>query len=303
MKKILFILNFKPRNPVGYDWATIEAQIVPSIADASVTIVSIKSLVFDLTLNNPRVYHADDGYDITDFDFVIFRTVGAEFERAVAAAHYLSYKGVPFTDTYLLTEGKGKLASAFNLLESQIASPRTIYARPQRMYNLFSSGSLSLPIIIKADIGRKGDDNYLINSLDQLKNVLEDCNRRGVEVIAQEYIKSNGDYRILIMGGAVKLIIHRKIVGDTHLSNTSKGATAELVDIAAFDQSILDTAVRAAERERVQVAGVDIIVNHETGDYYILEVNRAPQLSRGAFVDDKLHVYSDFINEQIRKLT
>ena len=66
-----------------------------------------------------------------------------------------------------------------------------------------------------------------------------------------------------------------------------------------FSQDILDKAEQAARIERLEIAGVDIIQDITTGEYYILEVNRAPQIATGACNDEKMIAYSEMVAEYL----
>jgi D-alanine-D-alanine ligase-like ATP-grasp enzyme len=90
------------------------------------------------------------------------------------------------------------------------------------------------------------------------------------------------------MGDKVTTIIHRKSRNQTHLNNTSKGGSAELVDVDLFPQKIKDQALVMAKFYHREVSGIDMICHKETGEYYFLETNNLPQLSTGSNVKTKL---------------
>jgi len=55
--------------------------------------------------------------------------------------------------------------------------------------------------------------------------------------------------------------------------------------------------VLSAKLENLQIAGVDLMFDSETGQHYILEVNSSPQLATGAVTDLKLKAYTDYLVE------
>src|SRR5690606_3292372 len=98
-------------------------------------------------------------------------------------------------------------------------------------------------------------------------------------------IPNEGDYRILVFGGKPVLALYRRSQEESHLNNTSQGATADLVSVDAIDPTIVADVIQAAAVEKFEVAGVDAMIDRVTGRHYILEVNQSPQLATGAFPD------------------
>ena len=264
----------------------------------SVEVAIFSEFVFVANGDQTTVYHAHKNYDIADFDLVVFRRVGDEIEKAISAAHYLQSKNVRFTDEYLLTQGKGKLAGVFMRTAHNLPVPKTFFAAAEVFSQSFQKTQpFAYPFVLKADNGSKGRDNYLIEDADMLERVL--VKSRGLDMVAQEFIHNSGDYRILVLNGKVELVIHRKGAEGSHLNNTSQGGAATLVDATELPKGAAADAIRAAALERLQVAGADIVVDSRDGKYYFLEVNRAPQLATGAFVEEKIDVYTGMIRAML----
>jgi hypothetical protein len=156
---------------------------------------------------------------------------------------------------------------------------------------------LDFPVICKAVNARKGNANFLINSKDELRDVLTGEENKGLFFVIQPFIPNDGDWRVLVIGGKVELAIFRS--GDkekTHLNNSSKGADTELFSVENVPEEIVKLAVRAAVKEKLSVAGVDIVQDKETGELFVLESNTSPQLQSGAFVPEKIKAYADGIS-------
>ena len=47
------------------------------------------------------------------------------------------------------------------------------------------------------------------------------------------------------------------------------------------------------------MSGVDVIVNRETGQHYILEINRGPPLTQDPFPDQKMAAFVAMIDDAI----
>src|SRR3990167_4991669 len=298
MNKILFLKSVIKKDPsVDKDWVALQDEVSKLLGSTyDVAVASFSELAFLADGKQSRVLSPRHDWDIADFDLVVFRRVGTELEKAVSAAHYLKFKNAPFIDEYLLTIGKGKLSGSFLRTAEGIPVPRTFYASPRIFKEIFAKNPIfPYPFILKADDGRKGKNNYLVGSYKELCRRLDSVD--GLDMIAQEYIKNNGDMRVLVLNTKARLAILRKAKAGTHLNNTSAGGSAEMLAISELPKKAIRDCEDAARIEQLQVAGVDLIVDKANNRHYILEVNRAPQLATGACTDAKLAAYSVMINE------
>lgn len=234
---------------------------------------ALSQLDFYIDKHNTIVYDDKKKSDIAEYDLVVFRTIGDYKEEAMALAIYLTHKGTKFIDTkYPLVSGR--LGSALGRWDGGLSIPRTAYGTKNGLLVLLDK--IGLPAILKATDSRKGRDNYLVKSKEELADILDmNPNQR---FVLQQFIPNNGDYRILVMGGRDVVVSLRQGKGDTHLNNVSAGGTEELISAATVHKEVR-LAKRAAKKDGLQMAGVDIITDKDTGEPYILEVNRAPQLT------------------------
>ncbi len=297
MKKILFIKPFKSRDTIDdSDWNGIEDSLSSKQGgEFDVLIADFNQLIYLADGKQSKIWHATLGYDIAGFDLVVIRRVGDEMEKAISIAHYLNGKRRCFIDTYLLTQGKGKLSGAFLRSSKGIPVPHTVWCASDNLDKI--AGALTFPLVAKADNGRKGKDNYLVYDFQKLKDIVQ--SNPDTMYVLQPFIENDGDYRILVLNGKPSLAIHRKGAKGSHLNNTSSGGTASITPVDDLDAKLLKTSVSAARHEELQVAGVDIIIDKQTSKYYVLEVNRAPQLATGAFTDQKLEAYAGMISDLV----
>ena len=298
MKSVLIVVAAESTQSDSMNWLPLRDAIRPHVKDAVVDMTSLTQLIFDISNDNCRVFDSATGRDVASYDFVVIRNVGKTLELGITLAQYLTMKNIPFTDEYLETRGAGKLACAMLRRRSNISTPHTVYALASLLGEYINTtGALQYPFVLKADNGRKGRDNYLVTSAEDLTEKLDA--QPNVAFIAQEFIENDGDYRALVMGDKIGLVIRRVASGDSHLNNTSQGGSAEIVDVSTFTDDVQLEILEAAKVEGLQVAGVDIIFDKHTNKHYFLEVNRAPQIGTGAFADQKIAAYSAMINERI----
>lgn len=296
MKRIL-ILRSDSSPAVEHNYSTVFAQ---SLQDglksmATITTATFAELGFEAGDAAYRIWHIAKGWDIADFDLVIFRKVGSSLELAIAAAHYLRSKNTPFIDDYIYTLGSGKLAGAFMRREHNIPVPHTLYASKDLLEQAIASSTLNFPFIFKDDHGSKGRDNFKISSLDELSKAFDATTSK--RMIVQEFIENDGDFRILVMNNKASLVIKRKTTNSSHLNNTSQGGSAVTVPVKSIPKDIIKDVLVATKLEKLSVAGADVIIDSVTKKHYLLEVNRAPQLGTGANVDEKLAVYIEMVDE------
>ncbi len=296
MKRVLLLRDKGATTPIQKTWLALGEGVTEQLkASTQVVTAHFGDLIYDASDNNSKIIHATHGWDISSFDLVIFRRVGKEIELAMACAHYLEYKDVKYIDEYLSAPGKSKLVGSFLRVANGLPIPRTIYAQPEIIIGLFSDNPpFKFPIIVKSDFGHKGKDNYLATSFKELNDVFK---KTSTPMIVQPYLENDGDYRLLILNGRLSLALFRRASGGSHLNNISVGGTATLEDASSISSKITTDAVAAARLERLTVAGVDILIDKHTGRHVILEVNRAPQISDGAFHEKKIIAYSEMIKE------
>lgn len=300
MKKILIVAAAQSSRPTAMANRSAFAdeltrQIKPSTI---VDMTSLTNMIFDISNDKCSVIDKISGNDVADYDLVIIRTVGKRLEIGIALAQYLTMKQVPFIDGYLKTQGAGKLTCQILKRRYNLSTPRTVYATKKHLSEYINNtGALTYPFVLKADKGKKGRDNYLVKSPQELNERLSA--QPDVTFIAQEYIENDGDYRVLVMGGKISVVIKRMASSDTHLNNISQGGLAELASIDVFSPDVQTDILTAARIELLEVAGVDVVFDKKSSKYYLLEVNRAPQINTGAFTAEKITAYADMISDKI----
>lgn len=300
MKKVLIVVPVVPAKPENHmNWLSLRDAVRTAIgSDVQVDMTSLTSLIFDIANDGSEVFDSRNNMDVASYDLVVIRNVGKALDLGIALAHYLRSKNVQMTDTYLETRGSGKLASAMLHVSHGLPMPRTVYASARLLGNYIETQeSLTYPFILKADNGKKGRDNYLVRGKDELEQILKDNSE--VRFIAQQFIENDGDFRALVMDGDISLVIKRIATGNSHLNNTSQGGSAELLDMSAFNENVQKDILKAAEVEALEVAGVDVIFDKNSGKHYFLEVNRAPQIGTGAFAEEKIAAYAQMIKSKV----
>jgi len=224
-------------------------------------------------------------------------------QQALACARYLEVHGVPYFDREIgRTTSRNKLSQMVMLQSRGLPVPTTLFARNRRrLVRLLTTtykDEFTWPVIAKATGGTRGDANYLLRTPDELTTLLESEHRH---FLIQSFIPNDGDYRALVIGDKLRGLIKRVGVEGSHLNNTSKDGQAEWLPRTVFTPEQRLLAVRAAQLFGRDVAGVDVLFDKHTGQPYILEVNRAPQIEDASYPEQKAAILAQGITEAIRE--
>src|SRR3989344_1883490 len=301
MKKVLLIPRAKTERTL--ELADIFAGNVRQLLEDDLIVENceISELFFELDSESIAIYHPKKRFDIRDFDLVIFRHIGSYAVEAHAITAYCEYFNISYTDTYLnRLLPDNKLSSEFASWFGGVMNwPRTFYGPVEEMERRFAE--LGERAVLKDNFGSKGRLNFVVSSPEQIRSIVEQYS--DVFFLLQEFIPNDGDLRVLVMADKPVLAIRRVGDGSSHLNNTSQGGIAEVVPLDQIGEDILAMARRSAEVLQIQVAGVDVMINSQTGVSYLLEVNNGPQISSGSFVEEKTALYADMIRLILRRQT
>ncbi|NLA43091.1 hypothetical protein GX865_02975 [Candidatus Saccharibacteria bacterium] len=294
MKKILLIVRARgsKRRAVEDFAREIQSKLQ---GDTVIELCDISELFFELSDDRLSIYHPQKKFDVRDFDLVIIRNVGVYVYEAHAISQYCDYFNITYTDTYLnrlLLDSK--LSTQFLLWCSGIKNwPHTMYGPVDEMVKRFEE--FNGRAVLKANDGSRGHFNYVVQTAKDLRAIID--RNPDKHFLLQEFIPNDSDLRVLVLNSKPAMAIRRTGDGSSHLNNTSQGGGAELIPINQIDSQVLSVCVKASDATKLQVAGVDVVYNLDTGKFLLLEINNAPQVSSGVFIDEKVDVYIDMIRD------
>ena len=265
---------------------------------------SLKDLCIEVIDNKLVVTESLTGRLLEDFDFVRFELWLKSPQQALAAATYLDRKGVPFTGHEALNAlCTTKIGELVRLSDHGLPIPRTFMSSYSMTLKCFKkSPPIEYPFVAKAADAFGGSMNYLVHDYKELKTALDA--HKDQFFLLQEFIPNQFDYRVLVMNGTIQLVMKRSRAegSDSHLNNTSAGADGEFVALNKLSDAMRVDALKAAELTlRSDFAGVDLIVDSETGQHYILEVNEAPAIQTGANPPVKIAILMNHIKDMTHK--
>lgn len=153
------------------------------------------------------------------------------------------------------------------------------------------------PIVCKLLDGKKGIGVFIIDSYMSLKSTLETMFKLvpNAEILLQNKIESDYDLRIHVFNKSYSRISNNtdsfeiigvmrrnKIDGDFR-TNFSLGGTIEKFELTDEQKEL---AIKTAAAVKCRWCGVDMIVDKNTGDNYIIEVNASPGVKGISSVSD-----------------
>ena len=262
---------------------------------------SLKNLIFEIKDSKLKITEAMSGKDLRDFKAIYVRRLKSKTQEKVTAvaiaADAWDIKVINSENTNL--QSFSKLTELVALSLKGLPIPDTIIAAKSEVKSMLKEGKfwLPFPLIMKDANGSIGSRNYLIKNKKELKEILNLPENKDRIFVYQQMVPNDGDYRFLITGNKVGVVIHRSAVEGDHRNNTSLGAKAELIPLNKFSLKLKKDAVNAAKALHRELCGVDVLVDKETGKHYILEVNKKTMLDEGTYVPEKMKAVSKFFEE------
>lgn len=270
---------------------------------AEFTVRSFNELIYWVEDDALSVRETVSDTDIATYDLVYFKSHQRYYEFAIAAAEYLKFRNVPFFDEELSAYiSYDKLSDATRLAVHRIPVPAMVCASKEiiRLQGRKAIKKIGTPFVCKEINADRSRKNYLLNSYDELLAVLGGAEEKDIFML-QRYVENDGYIRVLLLSSQIALAIYRHPVDNPdprkqHLNTPAGAPNASLLSEANIQREAADLVRRAARASHRQVAGIDIIQDKKTGQWYILEVNTSPQIFSGSFVKEKREAFAKFID-------
>lgn len=256
---------------------------------ADVDYVALESLLFHIADGaRAQVSDPESGIRLSSYSFVYFKSWQAMPEQAAAAAHYLEGMGIPYADEQVRHEYIAKTTNQMAMWAQGVPVPETVWGSRSVMKRYLKRRSTQYPLVIKAVHGQKGNHNYLIHTAKEAVDVIDTSER---DMMIQQFIPNDGDYRIGVYGHKARWAIYRKSGGTSHLNNTSAGGTAVYIDNKNVPAAIKTVAEAAAKACDLAISGVDVVEHKDTKQLFVFEANQGSQIVTGAFSDTNMKAF------------
>ena len=306
MKQIGVLYGFKKSNWIGHRTDDLlhllNTAFIPKGFEA--TKVGIMDVKIKIKNNKLYIRDAITGMNLKELSALYIANWRINPEISMAIVTYLRRHNIPVINPEI---GKylplTKLGEFVLMSNKDIPLPDSVFLRHKHIKKAIKKNKLpfSFPFIAKSTNGSMGSNNWLIKSNEDLLRAMEEAPES--LFVLQEFIPNDFDYRILVFGGVPRMVIKRsRVSDDTHVNNTSKGGDGIIVALKDMDPKVIEIAIKAASAVgRMELGGVDIVINNITGKPYVLEVNKSPQIETGSNVQRKLDVFSEYVMERIHE--
>ena len=244
--------------------------------DLGIELEVLKPRDFDLVVDTNEAWTATyNGHALEKPDAIITRTGAETSYFTLAVLRHFEQQGVLLVNGPRAIEAVAdKLHTMQILARSGLPIPRTILGKFPVDVGLVER-ELGFPVVVKTLKGTRGTGVVLCADRAQfhdLANLLDGATV-GSDFLFQQYIgASHGrDVRVLVVGGKAVAAMERRSADGGFKSNISLGGHARPY---AMSREMAALAERVAEALELDVAGIDVLFDHD--GYRICEANSAP---------------------------
>ena len=260
------------RNPSLYSTSRLVEACTER--DHDVDVLNTLKCYMDIAAHRPSVHYR--GKELDSYDAVIPRIGASVTFYGAAVLRQFEMMGAYSLNEYVaITRSRDKLRSLQIMSRAGIGLPLTGFANSpddtKDLINLVGGA----PLVVKLLEGTQGKGVVLAETHKAAESLIDAFRNLDANFLVQEFIKEAGgaDIRCLVVGAKVVAAMKRQAKEGEFRSNLHRGGTASLIRLTPEERS---TAVRAAKKMGLNVAGVDLLrSNHGP---VVLEVNSSPGL-------------------------
>ena len=231
--------------------------------------------------NGYKIFNADDevGFEIDNDTVAIVRGSVRLKKSYLDLLSQLEKIGVCMVNSRETVEiSADKYRTYLKLQDYGLTQPKTVLIpNADTLQQSLESLDSKFPIIMKTLEGSKGVGVLYIESERQIESLVQllYSQNEDVDLLIQEYIKTDGDIRVIVLGGKVIASMKRDVVEGDFRSNVSQGAKVKEYELTDLE---LEQCLLAAKAIDGSWVAVDFIPskNPKTEPPYILEVNHSP---------------------------
>jgi glutathione synthase/RimK-type ligase-like ATP-grasp enzyme len=244
-----------------------------------------------------------DWIDISNSEIVFFRDIRKNIEEKNLISIYFKNLWIKVFDTRLTkTAANSKIWTWIDLIFRNLPYPKTfsnfnlldLDIEKQKQYFSFLINSLWNKFIMKPIDWRHWKWVHLISNFeDFIKN-----HEVWIMNMYQEFIENDWDLRIIVIWWEYIWSILRKGKDGSIVNNVALWWDYKQVDI---DDDLKYIAIKTAETLWIEIAWVDIIIDKNTWNPYILEVNRSPEFEwflNATWINVPWKIF-DFLEKQV----
>ncbi|MCX6761704.1 MAG: ATP-grasp domain-containing protein [Candidatus Moranbacteria bacterium] len=147
---------------------------------------------------------------------------------------------------------------------------------------------IKLPIVVKQSDGSMGEQVWKISTLPDLRKLLE--TKRADNLVFQPFIKNQGDFRILVIGGKSMGIMKRTAQNGEWKNNYSLGGKIKKY----ADKKMERFSEKVARKLDLDYVGIDLLKTKD--DYLIIELNIFASFEGFEKTYPKINIAKELVN-------
>lgn len=261
-------------------------------------------LIFQIETGNNSV--EIDGRDINDFDLVYFRNTSGFQAMASGLSIYLESTGVKFFDRSFIngsfvgdkfTSSMRLAVSGIPIVPSFVCWTDAIAKIKKRIVEKFG-----FPVVAKEVRTQRMQRVYLLKTLADFDKLPVTINSGSpARYLFQRFVNMDKEFRLLVLGKNIG-IIHTKTLRDNKgfkVGYFDANEYPEFLDPSEVSSVIKETAIKSADVLHIDIAGVDICRERETGKIYVFEVNRGPGIDYDTNVSQEMPKIAEFFSFEL----
>ena len=226
-----------------------------------------------------RIHNKDDekGFEISSKDTVaVIRGSITRKDSWLDLVSQLEKAGIVCVNSrQTINTCADKYRTALRLADVGLRQPKTVLiSDPDNIEKDFEQLDTDFPIILKTLRGSKGVGVLFVESEKSLTSLVQVLNKQDEDsdLLLQEYIKTDYDARVHVLGGKVIAAMKREVLEGDFRSNISQGAKAKTLDLTDLE---IEKCLEAAKAVGGVWTGVDFIPskNREKDEPFFIEVN------------------------------
>ena len=171
-----------------------------------------------------------------------------------------------------------KYRTSLRLADYGIKQPKTVLVNnPEKAVLAFDKLDSKFPVIMKTLRGSKGVGVLFVESEKSLDSIVQLIYKQDedTDLLLQEYIPTDYDVRVLVLGGKVLATMKRPVIEGDFRSNVSQGSKPEKIKLTEIE---IEASLLAAKAVNGLWTAVDFIPskNREKDPPFVIEVNSSP---------------------------
>lgn len=303
MKKILILVD--KVGPKKELFAELVAERING-KNIQIALARFSDLYFEVS---PKIISVRiEDKPITDYNLVYYRRAGDKFSgMAATLALCLEELGIKYIDSAWGNIGPlgSKFTALVHLARANLPILPTVYFWPTHIekYQIILIKKFGLPLIAKELSTERGKGVILIKTVEDFKKLpLIDNKGRNNQYLFQKFFNLDVEYRVLVLGEKVRVWERKTVTKKGEFRhNVALGAEEEFLPIAKIPENIAEIAASGAKTLNLQVAGVDIAIEKESGNPILVEINRGPGITYDTNISPEIDEMAKYLEERVRK--